>query len=907
MNLFLSTPLFEKAINGTPLIVDIHYARGWSFFPTRIHAKGLSIRGTDSHVEWILRFDEIEFDCSLLTLARQQFHVTRARGTGITFRARLKVEAPAATAELVDNLPPIDSLGPVGFVPSEPGSPAEWNDALWHLWTVRIDDAVAEHVREVWIEGGRFDGDARITGGFLLKPMRAAYVGPAHIDVRSGAVALDARTVAEPLVASVDFELSEFDPRFSADTDLYPRISLSVDAAAVIPDIGNLGMSPLDSEHVQGTLEVPRLALRIAKGVIRDGTHIDARTEKVSVRSKGHDVSGAVDLTADVAGGTLAIQASLARVVAYSALRIPRATLVADSKELDLLDPFGDLHGVLDIPDAGLSHAAGLTDALPQSAPLRIDRGSLSGSAHLEAWRKEDRIRGNLALRASDLELTAGQFLVRPGASAEIVASADVVLDGERGLGTVDARAPGFGLEYAGRRIALDLSARARAHTVDGQGNSFSLDEASLVAKHLVVRDAASAPSISVEHVSLAATSPRLVLKDPLARLEIVVAIDGGRMISASALGDLLPAGSLAPASKQGASFDGDLSLKIVGHVARGAGSLSAHGIGVAGAKIRIAGDARAVADIARWDFRRGTLGGSVALTIKNATGGFDARSGPPDFAVDQVDARVSAEELDLAAPSMSGVDYALRVGHAELGDARALNAFLPSPAILAVESGHAILSADISTSPPQRQASGSIDVLLADGGVRLHKTRLSGDFGVAVHLHGFDLETESADLEGSRVQIRSLRVTGASTDTSAWSGDFVLQSGTLRLEPHPKLEGDLTLEARDASPLLAILFRDSLPSLVAGLTKMPSFTAVTHVAIEPESLVVSDLFASGGDLALRGTYALRGEDRDAAFVVQKGPLSVGVSLDNTGSGLRLFGLDSWYVEHSRAALVTPR
>ena len=145
MNVFLSTPLFEKAIDGTPLIVDIHYARGWSFFPTRIHARGLSIRGTDSHVEWILRFDEIDFDCSLLALAEQRFHVTRARGTGITFRARMKVASPAATPQHVGNLPPIDSLGPVAFMPSEPPSPAEWNDKLWHLWTVRIDDAIAEH------------------------------------------------------------------------------------------------------------------------------------------------------------------------------------------------------------------------------------------------------------------------------------------------------------------------------------------------------------------------------------------------------------------------------------------------------------------------------------------------------------------------------------------------------------------------------------------------------------------------------------------------------------------------------------------------------------------------------------------------------------------------------------------
>ena len=72
---------------------------------------------------------------------------------------------------------------------------------------------------------------------------------------------------------------------------------------------------------------------------------------------------------------------------------------------------------------------------------------------------------------------------------------------------------------------------------------------------------------------------------------------------------------------------------------------------------------------------------------------------------------------------------------------------------------------------------------------------------------------------------------------------------------------------------------------------------------VEPENLVVSDLLASGGDLALRGTYVTHDDDRHAAFVVAKGPWSVGISLDNQGSHIRLFGLDHWYGEHARQAL----
>jgi hypothetical protein len=999
MNVFLSTPLFEKVVNATPFIVDVHYVRGWSFFPTRIHAKGLSIRGTDSNIEWILRFDEVQFDCSLLGLATQTFHVTRARGSGITFRVRFKVASPAATPERVSRLPPIDSLGPVGFIPSEPPSPAEWNDRAWHLWTVRIDDAIAEHVREIWIEDGRFQGDARITGGFLLKPMRAAYVGPAHVDVRSGRVSWDARTVAEPLAAKFDFELSLFDPRHSSGADLLPRISLSLDARTEVPDLAGLSLSLPDSGQIRGKVEIPRLAIRIVKGVVRDESHVDAHGAMVEVTTASHDISGRVDLAADVLSGRLLVQASLEHVDVDSLLAAPRIAVVADSAALDLLDPVADLHGVLDLPDAEVPQASRLMSVLPGGSPVRISRGSLRASLHAEAWRSDQRVRANARVQAKDMDVFAGRLGFRGDADLEssvgafqvdtrratelrvgiavpegrvapeafpdepfvrvsgfraraeaaeverdhalrslrasmavddaewfdtvsaraalglalevrlvsrrarFGGAADLLVDGDRASGTFDARAPGLGLEYAGRRLGLDVTAHGRAHATNWRSGTFSLDEARVVGTHLALSDATSLPAISIARFSMSASSPRLVLADPLARLDLVGAIDGGRMVSPSALGDLFPAGRIAPDSKAGATFDGDVALQVTGHVARGAGSVSARGVGVSGKKIRVAGDVRAVVTIKRWDFTGGTLAGDVALRAQDATGRFGPSAGPPDFVADRIDVRASVAALDLVHPSMRELDYGVRVGHAALDDARALNTFLPSPEIIAIESGRALVSADIGTSGPARAAGGHIDVSLIDAGIRLHKTHLAGNLAVVVQANRFDPELAAVDVEGSHVAMRNVHVTGSSTDTSQWIGDLVFRSGTLALAPIPRLEGEITIDALDASPLLGVLFRDSLPGVVANLLHMPNLIAVTHLVVEPDRLAVSDLFARGGDLALRGTYVLREGDRRAAFVLEKGPWSVGISLDDGGSRVRLFGLDGWYKDRSREAL----
>jgi hypothetical protein len=147
---------------------------------------------------------------------------------------------------------------------------------------------------------------------------------------------------------------------------------------------------------------------------------------------------------------------------------------------------------------------------------------------------------------------------------------------------------------------------------------------------------------------------------------------------------------------------------------------------------------------------------------------------------------------------------------------------------------------------------------------------------------------------------MRDVRITDSAEDTTAWSGDLVLQEGRFALAPTPRLSGSLTLRARDASPLLAVLLRGTLPNLIAPLAKMPELAVSTDFVVEPDELLVTNLIASGGDLSLLGTYALSGGQRHGAFLVQKGPLSAGIRMDDEGAHLRLFDLNRWYSDQRR-------
>jgi hypothetical protein len=84
------------------------------------------------------------------------------------------------------------------------------------------------------------------------------------------------------------------------------------------------------------------------------------------------------------------------------------------------------------------------------------------------------------------------------------------------------------------------------------------------------------------------------------------------------------------------------------------------------------------------------------------------------------------------------------------------------------------------------------------------------------------------------------------------------------------------------------------VPKLVADLAAMPRLSARARLRFAPHEFVLSDVSATGGDVALRGSYALYDEDRRGAFVVEKGPFSLGLRLDNDGASARFFNLDAW-------------
>jgi hypothetical protein len=1038
INVFLSTSLFERVVDGKPQTIDIHYRRGWSWVPGHIHAKDLSIRGRDGSVEWVLRLDDVEFDVHFAAFTRRGFEADHVHGRGITFRLRQRLASPPSSPDEVSDLPPIDGLPPYSMKPPPEPDPGYYDDSQYRLWHAHLEDIVADDVREIWIDHARFEGNMRIGGRFDFHPQRRVDIGPVRIDVREGSVRSGVGVLADKLAgAAVRVTERPFDARVAHGMDIVRAFDVSADLSAVCPDVAHIPITWPAGVTVAGAVDIHRLGVELRAGRLEAGTRIDAELPS-AVGSRGEHrfvgslvVQGAV--AADAAGSRLDFHAELGGVdIAREAaptrggprpsgvfLHVPRVAVTGDGRALDLVDLLSDLHLLVDVPDGELPDVQALSEFVPATTPLILRHGRGHVAAHLETWRAEQRAAGHAHLgvdgldmtlarmrmsgrasadasigsfpwstshitdarlsfgietgavaaerapgtplvritdlridsRASDLDVTHPLHAVRarivlgagdivdpnllraylPGGPdmtilpgrARIRFLSELAVNDHLARGTLDVASTGLGVAFRDFQAAADVHAVADVHAWQWERGVLALDRARVDVTGITVyrKDGANVPggggvpctggsprpaclALTFDRIALGAKSRRFDVVDPLFDVALSATLADAKVHDPEIVNAFLPSGAPFGFVAEDGGFSAGVDAEVHQHVLSGTLVVEATRMGLGGKDIRLGGDVDALAHVAAWDFARHTMSVRDAhLAFTHVTGRFrprgagdDPSSGGvrPDFRAKRVELWASMPDFDLLAPSLHSVQGHLAIREAELPDARTLQPFIPSRPVFVLESGEARVSGDLAISPAGTAPRGALDVALDHAGFAFRQTHFAGDFDVALRLGSYRPDPTRFDIAGTRLLMRDVQITNASTDTSRWRGDVAFEAGTFRLDPQPELDGDIRLEARDASPILAILLGNGLPKFLAGLASMPHLTGIAHLTMAPQRVAIHDLDARGGDLSLEGLYVVARGHRAGAFIASKGPFSAGFHLDDQGVGLRFFGLQGW-------------
>lgn len=420
INILVQTRMLRSALSVDREEMLVDYTSAYSWIPGRVHVEGLSIRGSDWNIQWMLRIDKCDFHFSPLDFIHRRFHASHVRGDGLTFRVRLRVDS--ATPEHVAALPPIPGFG--AFPHPKPGvRPPPPTDADYHLWSIQLDDVDARDVREIWTDTIRYSGSIRVRGRWIFRPMRWLDVGPAVVDAETLDISYGPHVLARGLQGSIGATVHPFDLRGHPGLQILEQVSTDLKLKGLFHAAETLEtvapVSGVTFARGDGPLDA---SIRVDHGVLVDRTRVSFETAESRTTSPNVVVEGPVKALFEVVAqpsskpmGRLEVRGDATRLSgpkgATGTLRSAVASVA--STELALDHAFGDATFVTDFDDAE-------TPALgPWASSADVQSGPARASGHFEGDVPQKRAHGSLDFAVEDLAL-GGDDRVSATASGHI-------------------------------------------------------------------------------------------------------------------------------------------------------------------------------------------------------------------------------------------------------------------------------------------------------------------------------------------------------------------------------------------------------------------------------------------------------------------------------------------------------
>jgi len=389
VNALLLTGLARVAINRiAPENVHVQWHTAYSPWFLRVYTTGFVIRGEDSSVQWAITTERANatFGPFDFFSRRVRLHDTWARG--VTTRIRFKLDPADATPDYVAKLPKIVGFSDPPLKPAVPPPPV--TDENYRLWSVQIDDAVVDDVREAWVDTIRVtDTSGHVEGGFHFEPLRRISVRPTSVRTEDAGVFDGNETITNELRGTFALHIAELDVRDVHGAEVLAYFDATAKGHSQVGDLRFLDRW-LHSAHVAvaGGAGPTVFAFALQRGQLVPGSHAWTRANGWSLWS-GHDgLSGTSVVSADVPEGKprLAIAVETYGLGLHRGkTQVVHAPAVAASARIDNLDltkPFDRWALSVDVPSASVKELGALNAYLGEPM-LRGGSATMNGHADL--------------------------------------------------------------------------------------------------------------------------------------------------------------------------------------------------------------------------------------------------------------------------------------------------------------------------------------------------------------------------------------------------------------------------------------------------------------------------------------------------------------------------------------------
>jgi len=389
-NVLLRTGLLRNVVSGSSVSfavigdstdLRLDYTSAYSIVPGRVHVEGLTIRGREQTMEWFLTLDHADVRISLGDLLHRTFHVTRLRSSGFVLRARMRLDRADATPEVVATLPPIEGF-PDAPVLDEGPEPPPLTDATYNLWTINLEDVDVDHVRQIWIQALRAEGDTHVTGRWFFHPQRWLDVGPATVDANGVDFSYGSAPLATGVRGSFGATVHPFDLRQADGLEVLDHVSYDgqLRGRGFVADVLRLlaPRSGIRFTRWEGPFDA---RLILDHGTVANGTQVSTEADDCAIGA------GALVLEAPIRT-ELGVQEHLAtidmRVSGAGAERahIASIAVAVTSGELQLAHLGGDARFAVDVGGATTNDIAAWQHYFPSTSTFAIRSGTVAADAH---------------------------------------------------------------------------------------------------------------------------------------------------------------------------------------------------------------------------------------------------------------------------------------------------------------------------------------------------------------------------------------------------------------------------------------------------------------------------------------------------------------------------------------------
>jgi hypothetical protein len=274
----LTGPSLRAEINRKPVELRIDWDVAQSTWPGYVEVKNLRIRGSDPNVQWIVILPEANFRYSLLPLLRRHFVVTKLRPKSIQFRIRQKLPPGRFPESRIRYLPPIEGFGEVPLKMEGETLPKPESNPF----TVEVQDVATDVFDDIWFDGFRYRGPAKLRGRFRLRPGYRARIGPAAVEFEGGALAVDETPAVTKLSGRLDATFAEWDVQELKENKIWRVVTAKAALAGPTHGVDFLdGLLQLGSRvHVSGGPGRFALSGEIDRGKASGKVEVTARKGK---------------------------------------------------------------------------------------------------------------------------------------------------------------------------------------------------------------------------------------------------------------------------------------------------------------------------------------------------------------------------------------------------------------------------------------------------------------------------------------------------------------------------------------------------------------------------------------------------------------------------------------------------